>query len=235
MDLETLLQLLGCKTPAEAAAAITRFNAFLAQAKTAANAEDPEAVISAFQAKATFWSQVLEATGAKDPASALGAIEGWKASAARVAAVEAECDQFRAVIIQTEARSLIDEAIVAGKLTPAARTTADEFFAKHGLDGLRSFLEVLVPAASAPAATSPTQPEVSPAASAPIDDAATPAERTVAKALGMTVESMRAASKLWEATKGRGAVQEASIYTNAAIKELNRSAPVAGLHQVVRG
>jgi phage I-like protein len=242
MDLNTLLEMLGCSSPAEAAAAVTRFNAFLAAAKATSGADDTDGILASMRNQSAFMVQVLDATGCKDLASALGKIEAMKATADRVAAVEKERDELRASALAAEATGMIDGAVTSGKLTPAHREKAQTFFAKHGLDGLKAFLDALPPAAVTPAATAPVQPAVRDDASATSASAGTgdtdvlsAEEKNVAELLGLSEEDMEKANALWKRTEKPSLVNRgtASEYSFADFKALNKKSPVTGLHILI--
>lgn len=211
MDLEQLLALLGCANVAEAATLIARMNAFLADAKASTGKAASADALEAMRARDSFAKSVEAAVGACG-AAALGKIEALKEASASVAALEADAKAARKAVDDRDAKELIDQATAAGKIKPAAREKAEGFYAKHGLDGLRSFVESLPEGSGAPSQVELRQ--VVPGAGGVTLSAE---DRALAKALGKSEKDLAESHKHWAESKGELSMVD--------IAELNRSAP----------
>lgn len=93
-------------------------------------------VLAAVTALNTVARELTRIAGAKNAAEALGVLQGWKASAEKLAAVEEELRAQKAAAEAKEREALIVQAERDGKLTPAQRGWARS----QSLEGLKGFL-----------------------------------------------------------------------------------------------
>lgn len=133
-------------------------------------------------ASAQLGKQVMEALAVDSAAKAIGAIEGLKAQAAKVEALEKQLTEFKAEQEKTKITALIEGALKDGRISHADRAKAEGVAAKYGAEGLEAMLSISKPA---------TAPHEQPAANndKAIDASGlTEEEKTIAKATGLTLQ-----------------------------------------------
>ena len=144
------------------------------------NASEAEA-LAAVQGMQGDRQRLLVLSGKATIADAEAAFIAWKVGAEKGAAVEAELVAFKKTQLDTEAKTLIDAAVVEGRLPPANRAIVQGQYEAHGLDALKSTLALLQPVVK-PAVATPEHPRANASESAPL----TEVEREVAKTMGIT-------------------------------------------------
>lgn len=198
MTLEQLLAMLGVSTTEEAAAAINRFNSFLTDAKVATGKSSAPEALSELRAQSAFAKSVESELGAVGPA-ALAKLAGLKASNERVVELEQRAKNAEKATADRDAHAAIDKATSDRKLLPANRSSAEGIYAKYGIDGLNSYIEMLPVNSAAPAPVAGRQlPTNTSGAPATLTDD----ERKLAKALGVGDEDIVAGHKNWDDTRG---------------------------------
>lgn len=206
-ELQALLALMQVSSVDEAKASISAFNSFLSDIRAATGTQkfaDAQASVRECFASVR---EAEAATGKKGP-EAIRAAVAWRNSAAdceiaaavlqeilpqdRVAALGENPDlsklvtavrEDRKAAIDTEAKTLIDQASEQGRMRPERRSKFENIYAKYGIEALKNSIDAL------PDAQAQGAPSNSPAPRpAPADDASSlnEADKSVAKAMGLT-------------------------------------------------
>jgi phage I-like protein len=223
-ELEQLLALLGVQTFAEAATAITRMNAFLADARERTGRQGGTSeTLDVVRAQLGF-ARAVEASLGAQGGEAIARVEALKAQGERLQAAEASLQALHKAQGDAEAGALIAQATTEGRLAPAKQDKAQEIYAEYGVKALRTFLDCLPQASSptvpgAPAPRQPraqgTQPTGTSEGGEESADDLTPEELAVAKAMGKTPKAAVEAKKLWASSQGR--------MTEAELIEMNEA------------
>ena len=176
----SLLEILGAANEAEGIAYARTATDTMVRLVKATNAANPQIAADTLIATANVAAQVCDALGVKDIKGAIGAIDGLKATAAKVDELNAKIEAKEKADREADAKSIIDDAVVAGSIT---RDDAQAYYATHGIDALRGLVAHL-PKGPRPSPESPTQPESRGVRTV----SGTNARAQVAKAMGKTVE-----------------------------------------------
>ncbi len=199
MDLETFLALMGCKTLDEAGEKIRALNTFVTDLRTATNESTNEGVLRSVNSSASAVRE-LEATTGKKGVAALGALSTMKDTAGKAEALTTELNTLKAASADAGAKTLLDDAVKAGRLEPAKREKLENGYKKHGAEWLEAAVDSLPQAtARTPGEQPPTQPANTPegAPKPGATGAATQLERDFMKASGKSLEEVRAAQSDW--------------------------------------
>lgn len=182
-ELEQLLALLGADTYAQAAAAITNFNAFLDTAKQATGKSgtgDALAELQARAARAPFALAVEKATG-KTGDEAIGLIHAALQSHAELPKAQARVTELEQKTQESDLNALFAKAKEEKKWTPAIEAKVREAFSAKEitLKGAESWLTNL-----------PAIPALQNRAEAPPDGSAAPAAAAALKWNGKTWDEL---------------------------------------------
>lgn len=107
-----------------------------------ADAEEADALAAVSQLK-EFEREIVTLSGAKDRASAIGAIVGLKSIVAGAESVKTELETLKKSTVDADCKRALDEATAAGKLAPAKRADVEGMYAKYGIDAVKSMLSML--------------------------------------------------------------------------------------------
>jgi len=200
MKLEELLAMMGVSSAADAAAAITRMNLFLEELKTKSGTASVGEALDVMRDRMRALDAIEAAAGAQGTA-ALARVEAWRQSADRVTELEARATATEQQLKDRDAQTLLDAAGEEGRLLPAHRERAQQFYQSHGIDALREYLAALPVMAHAPGTRDVRQPQ-SPNPEQRTATSLSAEERKIAKLMGISEAEMAAGLSTWEQHKG---------------------------------
>jgi len=226
MELEELIEALGCENFASAMAAVTRFNSFLDDAKAQLNTKTTTDTIASLRGTLSLVKR-LESTTGKSGSDALAQVEAFKTGAERAKTVEGEMQAFKKTQDDRESATLIDASLKSFRLPPAKRETAENFYKEFGLASLKTFLDALPESGIKPkkeTSEGPNQPPQNHGDDKPGDEKLTADELRVAKAMRKSPKQALEAKTLWDETNGEISEAHVNDLNAAQMKAARKSA-----------